>query len=269
VSLSARRVATNKSQLFCSSYNTHVQFLIVADLHANWHALEAVLAHSGGMFDQIICCGDLVGYNPQPARVLEWTRVSCTSVIRGNHDKVVAGIESLEWFNEIAQAAARWTIRQLSDEQLKYLRSLPAGPLTLEHFHICHGSPRNEDEYVTTIREATPSFANIDLPLAFFGHTHLQGGFFHRHGRVGRIPAVRKSETEATIDLDPDTVYFVNPGSVGQPRDGDPRAAYAIYDAEQRLVILRRAEYAIQKTAEEIIEAGLPDVLALRLFQGF
>ncbi|MBV9612515.1 MAG: metallophosphoesterase family protein [Acidobacteriaceae bacterium] len=245
-----------------------MQFLIVADLHANWYALEAVLADCAGEFDQIICCGDLVGYNPHPARVIEWTRASCSVVIRGNHDKVVAGLENLEWFNDVAQAAARWTIRQLSDDQLTYLRLLNPGPVKLEHFHICHGSPRNEDEYVTTVREAAPCFADLDLPIAFFGHTHLQGGFFSQHGRVGKIPAVRENDSSAVLELKPNVLYMVNPGSVGQPRDGDPRAAYAFYDSDRRLVTLRRADYAIQKTAEEIIKADLPDVLAFRLFQG-
>ena len=245
-----------------------MQFLILADTHANWHALEAVIADTEGKFDQIICCGDLVGYNPQPGRVLEWTREHCTAVIRGNHDKVVAGIESLEWFNEVAQTAARWTIRQMSGEQLDYLGSLDRGPLKLEYFHICHGSPRDEDEYITTAREAAGSFEYLELPLAFFGHTHLQGGFFSKHGRIGAIPQVRKNDTESIIELEPDTLYLVNPGSVGQPRDGDSRAAYAMYDSDQKTVTLRRTAYPIQKTADEIVEAGLPDVLAFRLFQG-
>lgn len=245
-----------------------MQFLILADLHANWHALEAVLADARGEFDQIICCGDLVGYNPQPARVLEWTRQHCASVIRGNHDKVVAGIEDLEWFNEIAQIAARWTIRQLEREQIEYLGQLQKGPIKLEHFHICHGSPRDEDEYIITPREASPCFEDFELPLAFFGHTHLQGGFLSRRGRVNTIAAVRKKDKEAVLALEPDGVYMVNPGSVGQPRDGDPRAAYAMYDPEQKLVRLRRVEYSIEKTSEEIKNAGLPDVLAFRLFQG-
>ncbi len=249
-------------------YNTLVQFLVVADLHANWPALEAVLADAAGKFETIVCCGDLVGYNPHPARVLEWTRQHCAIVIRGNHDKVVAGLEDLEWFNDIAQIAARWTIRQLEPDQLDYLRNLQAGPLQLEHFHICHGSPRNEDEYVTTPREAAPCFQELELPLAFFGHTHLQGGFFLRHGRIARIPAVRKREREAILQLERDAAYLVNPGSIGQPRDGDARAAYALYDSEQQIVTLRRVEYPIEKTANEIKTAGLPNVLALRLFQG-
>jgi predicted phosphodiesterase len=245
-----------------------VQFLILADLHANWHALDAVLTQAGTKFDQIICCGDLVGYNAAPGKVLEWTREHCNTVIRGNHDKVIAGIEDLEWFNEIAQAAARWTIGQLDREQLDYLRNLQKGPIQLEHFELFHGSPRDEDEYISTSREASTCFPEIERPLAFFGHTHLQGGFFFRRGRVGAIPQVRTVNDGAAFELEPDAVYMVNPGSVGQPRDGDPRAAYATYDSEQRLVTLRRVEYPVQKTAEEIRNAGLPDVLALRLFQG-
>ena len=245
-----------------------MQFLVLADLHANWHALEAVLADANGKFDQIICCGDLVGYNPQPARVLEWTRQHCSTVIRGNHDKVVAGLEDIQWFNDIAQIATAWTIQHLDNNQIEYLRDLKKGPVKLEHFHICHGSPQDEDEYITTPREAMPCFPFFELPLAFFGHTHLQGGFFLRHGRTNALLAVRKTAKEAVIALEPDTVYMVNPGSVGQPRDGDARAAYAMFDSEQRVVTLHRAEYPVAKTAEEIMEAGLPDVLAFRLFQG-
>ncbi len=242
--------------------------MIVSDTHANWHALEAVLAHAEGRFDQIVCCGDLVGYNAQPARVVEWTRANSAHTIRGNHDKVVAGLESLDWFNDIAQSAARWTIHQLTRCQIEYLRELQKGPLHLEEFHMWHGSPRDEDEYITNAREAAPCFSYFVLPLAFFGHTHLQGGFFSRHGRIGVIPAVRKGRDEAVIELQPDTLYLVNPGSVGQPRDGDARAAYAVYDSRQRIVTLRRVEYPVQQSAQEIRQAHLPDVLAFRLFQG-
>jgi predicted phosphodiesterase len=245
-----------------------VRFLIVSDTHANWHALEAVLADAEGRFEQIVCCGDLVGYNTEPAKVVDWTRAHSAHTIRGNHDKVVAGLENLEWFNEVAQAAARWTIHHLNQEHLRFLYSLPRGPLTLEHFHIWHGSPRDEDEYVTNTREAAPSFAYFVLPLAFFGHTHLQGGFFSRRGRVGVIPAVPKQEPGYVLELEPDTLYMVNPGSVGQPRDGDARAAYAIYDSDEQIVALHRVQYAVQKSAQAIKEAHLPDVLAFRLFQG-
>ncbi len=246
-----------------------MQFLIVSDLHANWHALEAVLADAEGRYQQVVCCGDVVGYNPNPARVLDWTRAHCTPVIRGNHDKAVAGVDSLEWFNDVAKASALWTIGELDAEQLGYLRALPEGPSRLPEFQIWHGSPVDEDEYLSSPQEAAPRFQNLDAPLAFFGHTHLQGGFFSKYGRVGNIPQVPKKRNEITIELEPDVLYMFNPGSVGQPRDRDPRAAYAIYDSEKGTVELRRVEYPVKETAAEIKEAGLPDVLGLRLFVGF
>ena len=200
--------------------------------------------------------------------MLEWTRANAAHVIRGNHDKVVAGLESLEWFNDVAQAAARWTIDQLSPEQMEYLRRLPRGPLQLEQFDIWHGSPRDEDEYISNSREAGPSFQSFKAPLAFFGHTHLQGGFFSKHGRQGSLSAVPKNQREYVFEIEPDTLYMVNPGSVGQPRDNDPRAGYVLYDSEQKAVTLRRVEYPVQKAAQLIKNARLPDVLAFRLFQG-
>ncbi len=245
-----------------------MQFLILSDIHANWHALEAVLKDAEGKYGQIVCCGDLVGYNPNPDRVTCWVKENCVSVIRGNHDKVVAGIEDLEWFNEVAQAAAKWTIAHMDAPQLSYLRGLPVGPATTEHFQMWHGSLGNEDEYVSSIREAAPYFGSFELPLAFFGHTHLQGGFFAKRSKVGHLPRVEPDHGERTIELEPDCLYMVNPGSVGQPRDGDPRAAYAIYDSDNKLVTLRRTEYPVKKTAEEIEKAGLPEVLGLRLFHG-
>ena len=209
-----------------------------------------------------------MGYNAQPSKVLEWTRESCTSVIRGNHDKVVAGIEDIEWFNEVAQTAARWTIAQLDPEQLEFLKALPKGPCELKRFSVVHGSPRDEDEYVMTAREAMPCFDQLDLPLNFFGHTHLQGGFFKARGKVHTIQSVPKTEKNLVIALEPDTAYMINPGSVGQPRDGDPRAGYAVFDDDQNIVALQRVGYPIKKTADEITQAGLPNVLAFRLFQG-
>ena len=245
-----------------------MRFLIISDPHANWHALQTVLSDAEGQYDQIICCGDLVGYNAQPGRVLEWTRKYCAAVVRGNHDKVVAGQENLEWFNEVAQRAALWTMNSLEAGQIEYLRELAKGPLKLEHFHIWHGSPRDEDEYITTAGEAIDCFKYFELPLAFFGHTHLQGGFFLTRGRVGAIHKVQRDHRQRVLELEPDVLYLINPGSVGQPRDGDSRAAYALFDSEANTVTLRRVKYPIEKTAEGIEEAGLPDMLAYRLFQG-
>jgi predicted phosphodiesterase len=245
-----------------------VQILILSDLHANLQALEAVLADAKGEYDQVVCCGDIVGYNPNPAEVLEWTRSHCAAVVRGNHDKVIAGIDDIEWFNDVAKMSAQWTMRVLSEDQLEYLRELPVGPTTLEHFQIWHGSPVDEDEYISAPGEAAARFPVFDLPLAFFGHTHLQGGFFSKYGRIGTIPQVSPSEREMLFQIEPDALYMVNPGSVGQPRDRDPRAAYALYNADTKVVTLRRKDYPISRTAAFIKQAGLPDVLGLRLFMG-
>ena len=245
-----------------------MQFLILSDIHANWHALESVLKDAEDRYEQIVCCGDLVGYNPHPGEVTRWVKKNCATVIRGNHDKVVAGLESLDWFNEVAQEAARWTMSHMETADLDYLRELPMGPVQAEHFHLWHGSVADEDEYVAYVREAAPHFGRFELPLAFFGHTHLQGGFFAKGNRVGPLERVGFDDVETVIELEPDYQYMVNPGSVGQPRDNDPRAAYALYDSDKKIVTLRRTRYAISKTAREIQDAGLPNVLGLRLLYG-
>ena len=136
-------------------------------------------------------------------------------MIRGNHDKVVAGIENLESFNEVAQAAALWTMDHIEPADHDYLLNLPKGPIKTEHFQMWHGSVADEDEYVTFVREASLHFAEMELPLGFFGHTHRQGGFFSKRGRTGSLLAVEFNQTERTIELLPDFQYMVNPGSVG------------------------------------------------------
>jgi len=245
-----------------------VRFLILADIHANWYALQSVLADAEGQYDQIICCGDIVGYNPHPDRVTEWVRDHGSLVIRGNHDKVVSGLERLDWFNEVAQIAARWTIQVMQAPNIQYLRALPQGPAQSIAFEICHGSPRDEDEYMANPQEATPCFASLTENLLFFGHSHLQGGFAQRRNKILVIPAVKKKERESIFQMEVDTLYMVNPGSVGQPRDGDLRAAYAIYETDQRVVTLRRVAYPAAQTAEDIRAAGLPEILGMRLQHG-
>lgn len=246
-----------------------MQFLILSDIHANWQALETVLRDAEGSYQRLVCCGDLVGYNPDPARVIDWVQQNDVPVIRGNHDKVVAGLEGLEWFNEVAQAAALWTQGQLGPAQMQFLRDLPEGPKVLDNFEIWHGSPADEDEYLTASTEAAPRFEAMTTTVGFFGHTHLQGGFFSKYGRVGAIGQVPKGDRERVLELEPDVRYMINPGSVGQPRDRDPRAAYAIYDDQARTVTYRRIDYPIRETARAIQSAGLPDVLGFRLLVGF
>jgi len=238
-----------------------MRYLIVSDLHANWEALQAVLEHAEGRYDSVVCCGDVVGYGADPDPVTEWTRENVAAIVRGNHDKACAGLEDLEWFNPSARASALWTQTAADPRNLEYLRRLARGPETLHGFQIIHGSPVDEDEYVLTERDVMNVAPYLDAPLTFFGHTHVQVGFLcHRNG----VKALRRE----TLELEKDVQYLINPGSVGQPRDGDPRAAYVLYDTDCRTVVFRRVRYDVESAQKKILLAGLPDLLARRLSTG-
>ena len=247
-----------------------MRYLVISDLHSNLEALQAVLAATDGEYEQVICCGDLVGYGPDPDPIVDWVRQNAKIVVRGNHDKVCAGVSDAEEFNESARRAAYWTRGHLKPENLQYLKDLPKGPLDVNgRFAILHGSPRDEDEYVSTTWEATDSFALLYHAVTFFGHTHLQGGFFRtQRGGVEVVsPPVAKLKTRRLMELLAGEIYFINPGSVGQPRDRDNRAAYAIYDTVG-FVEYGRASYELQTTIRKMQEAGLPEFLAHRLSVG-
>ncbi|HZU24827.1 MAG TPA: metallophosphoesterase family protein [Bryobacteraceae bacterium] len=245
-----------------------MRFLIVSDLHANWEALQAVLADARGSYDRIVCCGDLVGYGADPDVVTEWVRQNVSEVIRGNHDKACAGLEDLEWFNPLARISAVWTMDQMNPRNVEWLRSLAQGPALIDGFEIAHGSPLDEDEYIVSDQDAAQLRGYIESGTCFFGHTHLQGGFLcHRNG-VQRLARPAGDVRAESWQIEPDQVYLLNPGSVGQPRDGDPRAAYALWDSEQRLVTFHRVAYDVPAAQEKILSAGLPDLLAQRLSFG-
>ena len=243
-----------------------MRFLILSDIHANWEALEAVLKHARKTYDQILCCGDIVGYGADPDVVTEWVRQNVAKVIRGNHDKACAGLEDLEWFNPVARISALWTQATTKPQNISYLRDLTPGPEAIDGFQILHGSPIDEDEYLIYDQDAAAVFPYLDVKLSFFGRTHLQGGFLcHRNG-VQRI--AKTAGDHENLALNPDDYYLINPGSVGQPRDSDPRAAYAVYDTEQRLIVYHRVEYDIPGAQKKILKAGLPELLARRLETG-
>lgn len=240
-----------------------MRFLILTDIHANWEALAAVLKHAKGQYERILCCGDVVGYGADPDAVTEWVRQNVTTIIRGNHDKACAGLEDLEWFNPVARISAMWTQTATDPRNITYLRNLNKGPQEVDGFQILHGSPTDEDEYLVTERDAAEVVPYLDSPVTFFGHTHIQGGFFcHRNGVKRILPTLGEREELA---LENDTFYLINPGSVGQPRDGDPRAAYVSYDSEQNLVTYCRVEYDVRSAQKKILAAGLPEILARRL----
>ena len=243
-----------------------MRFLILSDIHANWEALEAVIQHARGKYDGILCCGDIVGYGADPDAATEWVRQNVPTVVRGNHDKACSGLDDLEWFNPVARLSALWTQATTDPRNIAYLRDLAQGPEQVDGFQILHGSPADEDEYLLTESDALQVVPYLDMPVSFFGHTHIQGGFLcHRNGIRQIRPATRGA---SEIELDKDSFYLINPGSVGQPRDGDPRAAYVTYDSGQRVVTYHRVEYDVHTAQKKILEAGLPELLAKRLELG-
>jgi len=245
-----------------------VRYLILSDIHANLEALNAVLAQSAGGWDYALCCGDLVGYGADPNLVVEWVRANCPTVVRGNHDRASTGMDDLEWFNPVARAAAMWTLQALSTDNADYIRGLPRGPLSVDGFEVVHGSPFDEDEYVIAAGEAGNAFGYLESRLAFFGHTHVQGGFIWNQSRVETILRPSSGSEYEFLDIDPECAYLINPGSVGQPRDGDPRAGYVIYDSEDRRVKYCRVVYDVAGAQKKIHDVGLPPILADRLSVG-
>ncbi len=245
-----------------------LRYLVVSDLHANLEALEAVLDSAKGEYDRVLCLGDLVGYGADPNTVTEWVRQNAAVVVRGNHDRACAGLEDLEWFNPVARAAAEWTHNELTPENRAYIAGLPKGPIPVDDFQVMHGSLLDEDEYMVVAADAGQAFPYLETSLAFFGHTHLQGGFEWARSRVRVIGRPAPGQNEMLLELDPDNAYLVNPGSVGQPRDADPRAAYLLYNPEDRFLSYRRVPYNISLAQEKIRLAGLPDLLAERLGVG-
>jgi len=242
-------------------------YLILSDIHANLEAHQAVLEDARGKYDRILCLGDLVGYGADPNAIVEWARKNVTAIIRGNHDRVSAAgdpgaPDEMETFNPAAQASTVWTRNSLLPENRAYLERLPRGPLPYEGLDLIHGSPADEDEYVITASDAAPLLELLGAQLTFFGHTHRQGAF-----RLSRR-AIVQIAPDRTLGIEAKYFYLVNSGSVGQPRDGDPRAAYALYSPEERAVEFCRVAYDVDRAAAKIRAAGLPDFLAARLHEG-
>ncbi len=215
-----------------------------------------------GRYDRIVCLGDIVGYGADPNYAAEWMHANASAAIRGNHDKMCAGLETLEGHNGAARAAAEWTRTQLTPENIRYLGNLPRGPLRVGDFDIVHGSPVDEDEYLIHAGDVAMAREGLETQVTFFGHTHIQGGFL-----LARR-AVRRIMPDGVLELEPEHVYLINPGSVGQPRDANSQAAYAVYTPEKRTIEFRRAKYDIAAAAQKILDAGLPAVLAGRLYEG-
>jgi len=250
-----------------------LRILLLSDIHANLEAFEASLA-AAPSFDAVVNLGDIVGYGASPNEVAARSRDLGKIFVRGNHDKAVTGLLDLDDFNPMAASAAIWTRNELTPENLDWLRDLPQGPVSLPDFpevQLVHGSPNDEDEYVVSLGDALAPLITLASPLTFFGHTHLQGGFFVNDSSAdGFRPEYRtvgQAESVA-LQLKPHARYLINPGSVGQPRDGDWRAAFALFDTEAQIVHFHRTPYNLKDAQDRIFAANLPSRLATRLAAG-
>jgi predicted phosphodiesterase len=247
-----------------------VRYLVISDIHGNLEALEAVLETLTPVgYDRVLVLGDLVGYGADPNAVVDRVRsLEPFAIIRGNHDKVAAGLEDGESFNMVAKSAVQWTHDTLTPENRDYLTNLPPGPIAVDdRVEICHGSPFDEDAYVFDELDGLRAFESSTRQLCLFGHTHVAVAFRRTKDHLDLLAGPGETH-ELKIVFEPGARYLVNAGSVGQPRDGDPRAGAALVDATAGHMELYRVPYPIEEAQRKIRAAGLPDVLAKRLALG-
>ena len=247
--------------------------LILSDIHGNLEALTAALTSASGTWDVLWNLGDMVGYGGSPNEVLDTIRPISQLNVRGNHDRVCCGLTSALGFNPVARAAATWTKEELTPENLAWLRSVPQGPLQPPQPGVtcAHGSPLNEDHYIINMRDAWAPLQQMTTAITFFGHTHIQGGFSQKEHNWHEVRPKYQTRDEPeswTMPLPEGTRHLINPGSIGQPRDCDWRAAYAIYDSEAAEIIFHRVPYDLTTAQGRILMAGLPERLAARLREG-
>lgn len=243
-----------------------MRYGILADIHGNLEALEVALSRLDGEgADTILCLGDVVGYNANPAECLAKARERCSAIITGNHERMVLG-RNLEGIRQETRDATEWTRDQLSAEEIAYIEALPESMPIGEHLLIVHGAPRDPDEYILSTDAIRDNMEVLrrDHPgvkVCFFGHSHFPMviGYPDIHTRF--------HETR-TIELDPSRLYLINPGSVGQPRDGCPKASCALYDDDAHAITIFREPYEIASTQGKIRAAGLSERLAARLELG-
>jgi diadenosine tetraphosphatase ApaH/serine/threonine PP2A family protein phosphatase len=247
--------------------------LILSDIHGNLEALNAVL-DAADEYDVLWNLGDVVGYGASPNEVIEIVRRRANLNVRGNHDRVCCGLASALGFNPVARAAAVWTREEMTAANRDWLAQVPAGPLEPEGLPgvvLAHGSPLNEDQYIITMRDAWAPLQQKGTSLTFIGHTHLQGGFAQRDQDWHELRPQYRTRNEAEswrLAIPENTRHLINPGSVGQPRDCDWRAAFAIYDTDAQEIVFHRVPYDLTAAQGRILMAGLPEKLAARLREG-
>lgn len=240
-----------------------MRYAILSDIHGNLEALEAVLADAASAADGVLCLGDVVGYGADPVACLETVAARAQAITAGNHEHGVAGLLDLGWFNPYARAAAEWTHDRLGDDRRHYVAALPL-VVEVDDATLVHASPRNPEEwdYLVSAEDGYAAFPAFATRLCFVGHSHQPG--------VWSLGSVGPEHAPGAVDvrMEPGRRYIVNVGSVGQPRDRDPRAAYALWDVERSRVTIRRVPYDVARAQRKIVEAGLPRFLSDRLGVG-
>lgn len=242
-----------------------MRYALLGDIHGNTEALDVIMASiNSEKIDKIVCLGDVVGYGAEPVKCLEIIMDLKCQVIAGNHDWAAVGKLSIDAFNAYAKAAALWTRDQLNQTHRDFISALPL-TITFEHFAVAHGTFHQPEafNYIQTVFDAQQSFEalkKMGARLGFLGHSHVPVGFFDTD------PITYTLDPEMPVDED--LAIIVNAGSVGQPRDENNRASFAVYDSATNMVNINRVEYDIEAAATKIRGVGLPEILAARLYQG-
>jgi diadenosine tetraphosphatase ApaH/serine/threonine PP2A family protein phosphatase len=240
-----------------------VRYAILSDIHGNLEALDAVLADAASRADAVLCLGDIVGYGADPAACIERVAARAEAVVAGNHEHGVTGLLDLSWFNSSARAAAMWTRRRLDEDQRDWLGTRPLVHV-IDDATLVHASPARPEEweYLISADDGYEAFGAFATRVCFVGHSHRPGTW--SIGSSG--PAHEPNATETVFEHG--RRYVINVGSVGQPRDRDARAAYAVWSTDEHRVTIRRVPYDVAAAREKILAAGLPTFLADRLSFG-
>ena len=247
-----------------------MRYFILSDIHSNLEALEACIqrAKEAG-YAGVLCCGDIVGYGPNPVEAIDVLRTLNPIIIRGNHDRVAAGLDEAAQFNPHARRAVYWTRAVLPDPYREYLACLPVGPLAVDgDAQLVHGAITDEDDYIFTEADADENFALANRHLTFFGHSHFPVVFSADIAGNSVLAPSYEFDEFVAVKCEGGKKLFVNPGSVGQPRDGDPRASFAIWDQDHARIEFYRVEYDLGRTQKKMREAQLPGYLIERLAYG-
>ena len=239
---------------------------VISDIHGNLVALNTVLTHLEDIrVDRIVCLGDIVGYNPWPNECVDIIRGRGIPAIMGNHDRVASGLEEPEQFNSVAREAILWTRNRLTEENREFLKDLPERIIMKKGFLLVHGSPSNPDEYILSYDSVINNMEylknELKLPVCLFGHTHIVAAFYLEKDIVYSLK-------DKSIDIEDGKFYLINPGSIGQPRDGDPKASFLVLDEEKKMVEFYRFRYDIASVNRMLVDEGLNPSLGDRLFLG-